>query len=383
MRIKEKIKWLLLTISVLLTVIMYHPNIYNSGLYGSTRLLVMGILGSLTLLSITSRKSLMGIELFKKVFFVCLIVGIEFVLFYTFSLRVTWDDFIQLFMILLFLVIGIGIKYNSKGVLITSTLYCITTLIIGLFSINYYLGGFNIMGNMNLIEGKNQLGAVVALGGGTAFYLSQQSHAKIRFVYIAIALFILALLSVIRCRTALVGYVFFVAIYVLRFWDNRSKAYFFFLLFFASVICYNEIIDIFNSVIIENKDTEDLNALSTGRFERNAQGLNYLALHFFDGELYGKSGIDLIHNYLLLRFVRYGIWGMPFCIIYFIFLIEIVKVFRRKLNDITYIGTHLLIIPFFCSLLEPSAPFGPGSVYMFPFLLYGMKMNKLRANGSL
>ena len=372
MKIIEKIKWLLLCISILLTTIMYHPDIYNSDLYGDTRLLVMGILGCLTLLSISSFKRLIGIELFKKVFIISLIVGTEFVLFSTFSLRVTWDDFIQLVLILLFLVIGISIKYNRKSLLIICTLYCITTLIIGAFSVSFYLGGFDIMGNLSLIEGKNQLGAIVALGGGTAFYLSQQFHSKIRFAYIAIALIILALLSVIRCRTALVGYIFFVALYVWRFWSKESKMYFFLLLFFISVFYYNNIIELFNAIIIENKDTEDLNALSTGRLTRNIQGFNYLFLHFFDGELYESSGIELIHNYLLLRLVRYGIWGIPFCILYFIFLIEIIKVIISKQKSISNIGIYLLIISFFCSLLEPSAPFGPGTIYMFAYILFGI-----------
>jgi hypothetical protein len=45
--------------------------------------------------------------------------------------------------------------------------------------------------------------------------------------------------------------------------------------------------------------------------------------------------------------------------------------FMRRLS-LGNMGWILLSIPLFCSLLEPSAPFGPGTVQLMPFLLCGL-----------
>lgn len=374
MSVKEIFKWILLSCITFGTVAMYQPDIYLSDQYVQIKNVLIVALGVLLMLSFSIKKYKRS-QFLRKFIFAIVAVSLEFLLFFLFSMNVYWDDLIQLVLVLLFIFVGMGMRYNRKALILLCTLYCISTLLLAIISLNTYLGGFNMAANQFLIEGKNQLGALVAIGGGTAFYLSQHIDGKPKWFYYSLALLIFLLLLVIRCRTALIAYFVFVSFFILRFWSGRSKAFFFLFFILISIIYSETIIGLLNTVILENGDAEDLNSVSTGRFERNSLGIDYFLSHFFDGELLCKSGIELIHNYILLRLVRYGIWGILFIYVYVLFLVEIIRSFSKKRSDVKLVGAYLLTIPFFCSLLEPSAPFGPGTVQMIPFLLYGIAIN--------
>lgn len=381
MSVKELLKWALLFCVTIGTVVMYLPDIYLSAQYVQIKNVLIVALGSVLVLSFSIRDYSSNIFL-RKFVFAIVIVTLECVLFFLFSLKVHWDDLTQLVLVLLFILVGMGIAYNRHAMIALCTLYCISTLILAVMSLNTYLGGFNLAANPFLIEGKNQLGAIVAIGGGMAFFLSQSIKGKVKWLYYSLALAIFLLLLIIRCRTALVAYFLFVAFFVLRYWSGRSKSFFCLLFVFIFIVYSEAILDLINSVIFENKDAEDLNSVSTGRFERNSQGIEYFLSHFFDGELLDRSGIRLIHNYILLRLVRYGIWGLAFVYVYLLILIENIRCFVKNQSQLLLIGAYLLTIPLFCSLFEPSAPFGPGTVQLIPFLLFGIAI-KGEQNASI
>lgn len=70
--------------------------------------------------------------------------------------------------------------------------------------------------------------------------------------------------------------------------------------------------------------------------------------------------------------------GIPFCYTLFYIIIFILKNIRRaSVVNFEQIGVYLLIIPFIISLLEPSFPFGPGSVQVFTYILFGYSLNKI------
>ena len=52
-------------------------------------------------------------------------------------------------------------------------------------------------------------------------------------------------------------------------------------------------------------------------------------------------------------------------------MVIIKEYFREKRLQLEYIGFFIPIIPFFISLLEPSFPFGPGTVQVFVYVLFG------------
>ena len=63
---------------------------------------------------------------------------------------------------------------------------------------------------------------------------------------------------------------------------------------------------------------------------------------------------------------------MFFILVYLIFFVKIIKeYFRDKELQFDKMGFFIPIIPFFISLLEPSFPFGPGTVQVFVYVLFG------------
>ena len=130
------------------------------------------------------------------------------------------------------------------------------------------------------------------------------------------------------------------------------------------------------SMLIGKHDVSDLNSLSTGRIERNMLGLAYISEHVWDGELIHESNIPWIHNYVILRLVRYGIWSFLFLFFYFYLFVCAVKNIMKagKKVSIVNVGFFLLIVPYFVSLLEPSAPFGPGSNVFMLYIILGITM---------
>ena len=275
-------------------------------------------------------------------------------------------------MVFSFIIIGIGSNLSDKAFILVCSTYSIGSFVLAIFSVNFYLGGFDLEASQFLIEGKNQLGALVAVGGAISFYLSQYTKRKFGQLYLLLAVLIFLVLLVIRCRTALVAYVLFVMIYVWQFWSHKSKMYFFILLTIIGAFYFDTIIDIVNTVLFNNDEIGDVDSLTTGRYERNIKGIAYFSNHMFTGELLENSEIEWIHNYLLLRFVKYGIWALPFLAIYLLFFVTMVKSFLKKEYNLKAMGIYVLTIPFFCSMLEPSAPFGPGTVQIMSYLLFGI-----------
>jgi hypothetical protein len=173
MSVKELLKWSLLFCVTIGTVVMYLPDIYQSALYVQIKNVLIVALGSVLVLSFSIRDYSSNIFL-RKFVFAIVIVTLECVLFFLFSLKVHWDDLTQLVLVLLFILVGMGMAYNRHAMIALCTLYCISTLILAVMSLNTYLGGFNLAANPFLIEGKNQLGAIVAIGGGMAFFLESK-----------------------------------------------------------------------------------------------------------------------------------------------------------------------------------------------------------------
>jgi hypothetical protein len=63
---------------------------------------------------------------------------------------------------------------------------------------------------------------------------------------------------------------------------------------------------------------------------------------------------------------------MFFILIYLLFVVKIIKeYFRYKELQFDKMGFFIPIIPFFISLLEPSFPFGPGTVQVLVYVLFG------------
>lgn len=360
----------LLYIAIVLVAIAYHPLVYLSeALYAICRMGLYGVVGILTVCRF-SGGAFVNCRVLKIGGLVVVALLLQFGLFWGIGVNFELSDATQILMVIICCVIGYSMRFKTMRGLFNLLGFCaIVGVIVGGLSLNFYkddIGDFNLY----VIEGKNQLGNLVSVSSAIALYLGVEKKAYWQWFFFVVFGVGFFSLFYIGCRSALVA----LSVYAM-------------VILFKNLAVYEKIllgallagiIFVFTDVIVDSfvgqHDITDLNSLSTGRWERNLLGVEFLRTHWADGELYELSGIPWIHNYLLLRLVRYGvIWAAPFYLFYLYLAGAICRrAFNKERVGICNIGYYVLIIQFIISLLEPSAPFGPGTVVFVSYVVLGI-----------
>ena len=369
----ENIKKSLLYLVIVLVAVSYYPPFYLiSALYAAMRVGLYAIVILLVLLNF----SLRGITknaLLKVGGIVVFLILLEFLIFYTFGLRFEFSDIWQIVIVLLCFMIGFNLNIKD-GYKIDKLLklYAIVGVGTGLVSFNYYQGAISEF-DVYAIDGKNQLGLIVSSASAVALYVGMSSFKRCT-LWCFRGFFVLGLmvLLLMGARSAFVALSLFAMILLYKVLTRKQKVWCGLFLAIIFLCSFNFLL----SMLIGKHDVSDLNSLSTGRIERNMLGLAYISEHVWDGELIHESNIPWIHNYVILRLVRYGIWSFLFLFFYFYLFVCAVKNIMKagKKVSIVNVGFFLLIVPYFVSLLEPSAPFGPGSNVFMLYIILGITM---------
>lgn len=367
-----------MAILIIASTISYIPEVFaDSALYGKLHLLIL--MSMVLLLTCAGNfKLLVGNRFMNGILFPLLVFSILICLFYGVGLRSSTKDIMQIGIV--YVSIWIGYQLNLKNKIYTYLLliYAMVSIFLGYASITTYLTSFSMEENMYAIDAKNQIGAIVSLACFAIFYVAQCSSNK-RLTIISYTLFaaLFILLLYIRCRTALLALIITVILTLYKINESHKLAVYFLCGLILMIVFANQITTIFYDAFIGDRGVANMDDLSSNRLERNEQAITYLSNHLFIGEMRYHSGIEIIHNYILNRLVRYGLWAFPLMIIYFTIGIKTLKqTFLFKRFTIHDIGYFAMLIPFICSLLEPDAPFGPGSVYSLVYILFGYSLNK-------
>lgn len=368
----NKIAIALLYVLMAAIFVSYIPIIYLTSMYDVFSMGIMGVMALLVILTFF-RSNFLRNRFFVALLTVIIFLVIEFIVFFVGHLRYNIDDVRQIIIVFFYMIVGYTISLSEQQLSRICVFYIIGSILLGLYAIVFYTGSFSFAGDRNLITGKNQIGGMVAVGGAIATYYYFASVNK-KGIYLALALFSFFVSAILRDRSAFVAFLFFA--FLLSF--KQFSFYKVFLVLIVMLIFYlffKTDVDSFfvNSLI--GRGELDLDNLSTDRTGRNEMGFQYLLYHFWEGELQASSNIPQIHNYMLLRLVRYGVWGIFFIINYLLFIIKIIKEFYKdKQLRLNKMGLFIPIVPFFVSLLEPSFPFGPGTVQAFVYVLFGYSL---------
>lgn len=360
----------LLYIAIVLVAIAYHPLVYLSeALYAICRMGLYGIVGVLAV-SKFSGGAFLNCRVLKIGGLIAIALLLQFGFFWGVGVNFEIADATQILMILICCMIGYNMRFESvRGVVNLLGFCAIVGVIVGGLSLNFYkddIGDFNLY----VIEGKNQLGNIVSVSSAFALYLGVGKKARWQwFFWVVFGVGFLSLFY-IGCRSALVA----LSVYAVTVLFKNLTFYKKILLGILLAGIIFVFADVIGASLVGQHDITDINSLSTGRWERNLMGIEFLRTHWADGELYELSGIPWIHNYLLLRLVRYGvIWAAPFYLFYLYLAGAICRrAFNKERVGICNIGYYVLIIQFVISLLEPSAPFGPGTVVFVSYVILGI-----------
>lgn len=367
--LNNKITITLLFVLLTAVFVSYIPMIYLTSLYSVFGLGIMVVMVLLVIFTFF-RSDLLKSRFLVAIISVIVFLVVEFVVFQVGHLRYNMDDVRQVVIVFLCLIVGYTISMDEQQLSRMSLFYIICSILLGLYAIVFYTGSFSFESDRNLITGKNQIGGMVAVGGAIAtyFYFTSEKRKGLFFALALVAFFVLAIL---RDRAAFVAFIFFVIVLSFKQFPfyKVGLVLIVMLLFY---LFFKPTIDSFFLNSLMGRGDIDLEDFSTGRSARNEMGIQYIVSHFWEGELQESANIPWIHNYLILRLVRYGVWSMFFILVYLIFFVKIIKeYFRDKELQFDKMGFFIPIIPFFISLLEPSFPFGPGTVQVFVYVLFG------------
>lgn len=387
---KEKTTQYLLYVTLALITASYLPWFYLQPAYYMLRYAIMGCVGGAFVLTFSLSDTLSN--KFMQLF-ACGIgwVALTFLVFIIGRFRHCTEDLSQLVIAFMSISIGLNLKKDTGFWVNVSYIFTILLIVMGFVNCYYYAKGFYIPEHYLLDKGKNQIGALIAMGAAANFFYGMKIKEQRAHFWIV---FVLAfeLLLLIRARSAVFALIPCVLLIVCKEgsfkgkWNWRTA----FSIVGAAMACYvlftgfigDELTTFFQGG--KNLDANAADTLTSNRWERNLQGISFFCSHPFSGELVESSGIKLIHNYLILRMVRYGIWAVPFFVIYICFGLRTLKgIFAKRRCDIADAGFYVLVVPFAISMLEPSFPYGPGSVQLLAFLLFGHAINSNKTSSLL
>jgi len=124
-----------------------------------------------------------------------------------------------------------------------------------------------------------------------------------------------------------------------------------------------------------NFDLHDLNSLSADRINTYKLAVEYIRMYPAFGELTaGESLYGIAHNYILNKWVKYGLIGsLPFVLFYIYLVLVIMKnAFFEGVNLEGKKTAHwLLIYGFIISVFEYTFPFGPGTSQVMTWFMLG------------
>lgn len=373
---QQKIAKYCLFITLALVATSYLPWVYLTKTYYILRYLIMALTGTSVILSFSVEKYF-SVRFMRLFLLTILLVLVEFVCFRLAGHRYRLADLTQLIVAFLCVGIGTGLEKDIRFWANVTYYYTIVLIVMTLINCFYWAGGLYIPEHYLLDEGKNQIGGMLAIGAAATFFFGAKLKEQ-RTHYMVV--FILAFLSLllIRARSDVLALCFcslFVAVKDLNWKWHWSLKTVLTILGIATIgyILYSGFIgDELTRFMMGGKSSSDLDVLTSNRWERNQQGLDILFQDPLRGEMEEESGILLIHNYILLRLVRYGIWSLPLVAFYLYFgIFTLTALFRERRTDIRDAGFVVCIVPLIVSFVEPNFPYGPGSVQMLAFLLLG------------
>lgn len=277
---------------------------------------------------------------------------------------------------IIFVSVFIGWTIGENRITISSTLlvFGLSTLFSGVSQVFTNIGGFTIE-DQYLVDSKNSLGAMLA-SVEIAFIFMWRGQDSRFWRLLSFVLFIvcLAVIITIRARAALLAVLIVTLIYFVVSSKNKGAMIMRVLAFvvFIVIIAFipSEMSDYVQQSIFAGTQGEDV---TSGRMGTYTTALNFIAQNPFLGDIENKTHIAWIHNYIFLNLYNFGlIFSLPVLILYFYLLVYSVKYTIRMRAGYRYLGYTIVIIPFVISMLEPTFPFGPGTVTVFNFILLGM-----------
>ncbi len=371
---KQRIAKILIIAILCISTLMFLPWIYMTSVYYITRYLIMAMTAVAFALTFSLTRSLSARFVRLMILTIlCMVIVWMIIPMYA-------SDITQLVVALITVIIGMNLTWDENDW--SNISYYYTILLIGVSISNslFYAGGLYVPEHYMFDEGKNQLGAMMAIGATACFYFGMKRKEE-RTAYWVAAFLTLICLVLIRSRAdcfALIAMMLLITAKDADFhikWNVKTVLTIIGILLIGYIIYVGFISDELNTFMHGGKSSTGINDLTTRRWDRNQKGFELLRHHQTIQEMQTPMKIPFIHNYPLLRLVRYRLFSLPLLLFYIYFGIStLIEVFKSRKSDIRQVGWIVCCVPMLISFAEPNFPYGPGLVQMLAFLLLGFSL---------
>ena len=371
---KQKIAKILVLIILGLSTLMFLPWIYLTPIYYIMRYIVM----AMTAVAFVLTFSLTRFMSMRFVRLLLLTVACMVLIFFIIPVRPS--DISQLVIAMITLSIGAGLDWNAREWANVSYGYTMLMIAVTICNCLYFTGGLYVPEHYMFDEGKNQVGAMVAIGATACFYFGMKFKED-RIPFLSATILSLICLVLIRSRAdcfALIICMLMIAIKEADFnikWNVKTILAIITILLIGVIIYTGFINNELHTFMHGGKSGNGINDLTTRRWARNQKGMDIIMHHHSMEDLKNPMKIPFIHNYPLLRLARYSFFSLPLLFFYIYFGVStLIEMFKSRKTELKQAGWVVCCIPLLISFAEPNFPYGPGLVQMLAFLLLGYSL---------
>lgn len=375
---KDKIAKILTVVVLITSTLMFLPWTYMTAVYYIARYVLMALmLTSLTLtFSLTEVLSVRFVRLLALTI-LCMLVIMLF-------LPVSPAEVTQLITVLVTVATGVGLKWEEKEWGSVIYYYTLSMIAVTICNCLFFAGNLKVPEYYMVNEGKNQIGAMLAIGATACFFFGMKLKAQ-RTAFWAVCFLAIPCLILIRARSDFFAMLFCLLLIIVKDADLRVKptAKNIISIIVVTALCiiiYTGFIgDEMHTFMFGGKNSSTINEITSRRWVRNQQGMEILK-HFNEiDETKPQMKIPFIHNYPLLRLVRYGLFSFPLIFFYTYFGISyLCEIFKSRKSNVQQVGWIVCGISLIISFAEPNFPYGPGLVQLPAFLLLGYSLRQKR-----
>jgi hypothetical protein len=378
----------------ILIVFAYLPSNYlDESLYSRNSTLITllfgGVLGLSMIRQFFSKTKIRFHSIFRKLITILLLLSFEFFVLFALSLNMSTNDLLSLVMVVGAIYIGYVCEFSIKQIKWLIVTIVLSSLYLGYEAINVYVGAFDLYAADWQVAGKNQVGQLIALGIILSYIFFVVETKKItKYLMLILFLILFFFLIIVKCKTAILAVFISVSIISFKSFNKETlkKCLLFGMpIFILFLVIYADelILGVFE--LLGWEFGASINELTTDRSSRNVEALQYIIKNPFQGELFSYSNVALIHNWILIRVVRYGVLlVLPMLIFYLMILFfGIREIYKTRSNNFFQIGCFLLIVPYISSLAEPEAPFSPGTVFIMIYIFLGIYLRNIQITNQL
>lgn len=371
---KEKIANILIITVLILSTLMFLPWTYLTPIYYIARYVIMVMI--LTTLGLSFSIGNTFSVRFVRLLLLTIIAMFLILIF----LPIQPNDILQLIITLVTLTVGINLKWGDKSWANVFYYYTVTMIIVTICNCLFFAGNLKVPEYYMVNEGKNQIGAMLVVGAAACFYFGMKQKENRGVLWIVSFLAMLCTI-IIRARSdffALLACVLLIIVkdaeFNLKF--NAKTIISVIAIATTAYIVYTGFIgDEIHTFMYGGKNNTTINEITSRRWVRNQQGMDILWHTNNIEEVKNSTKIPFIHNYPLLRLVRYGIFSLPLILFYVYFGLScLFEIFKSRRSSVKQVGWIISTIPLIISFAEPNFPYGPGLVQLPVFLLLGYSL---------